>query len=175
MESVLLQVMVGGKPEPQGSVKAFVPTLKSGQPVRRPDGGIVVNLTSDNPALKAWRETVAAAARETGCEPREDIGVRVDVTFFLKRPEAHVGTGRNAGVVKDSAPAFPLVRPDVDKLLRAILDALTDVVFKDDSQVVELVGRKRYAEPGANVGASIVVWVLEQQRAVDLSSQLALA
>jgi hypothetical protein len=40
-------------------VKAFVPTHKGGAPVRRPDGSIVVNLTSDNPALKQWRDRVS--------------------------------------------------------------------------------------------------------------------
>ncbi len=37
--------------------------------------------------------------------------------------------------------------PDVDKLARCALDALSGVVIKDDAQVVELYARKRYGEP----------------------------
>ena len=36
------------------------------------------------------------------------------------------------------------VRPDIDKLARAVLDALTGIVWVDDDQVVELVCRKRW-------------------------------
>jgi crossover junction endodeoxyribonuclease RusA len=35
---------------------------------------------------------------------------------------------------------------DCDKLVRAILDGLTGVAYKDDSQVVDAIGKKRYAD-----------------------------
>jgi Holliday junction resolvase RusA-like endonuclease len=141
-----LTITVVGKPQPQGSVKAFVPTHKGGAPVRRPDGSIVVNLTSDNPALKQWRDRVSDEALRAGAlEPTPDVGFEVECTFFLERPKAHCGTGRNEGIVKDGAPAYPVVRPDADKLLRAILDALTGRVWADDAQVVVATARKRYA------------------------------
>jgi Holliday junction resolvase RusA-like endonuclease len=151
-DAPLVAFTVYGKPEPQGSVKAFVPTYKSGQPVRRDGGQIVVNLTTDNPALKAWRQGAKVEALggliEYGASivPSEGA-VRVEATFYLQRPKAHCGTGRNANTVKASAPAHPVGRPDVDKLLRALLDALTDTVVADDSQVVETLARKVYCGP----------------------------
>jgi hypothetical protein len=84
-----LTFAVFGKPQPQGSVKAFVPTYKGGAPVRRADGSIVVNLTSDNPALKQWRDRVSDEALRAGAlEPTPDVAFEVDCTFFLERPKA---------------------------------------------------------------------------------------
>jgi crossover junction endodeoxyribonuclease RusA len=169
-----LDFIVEGKPEPQGSVRAFVPQ-KDGKPMRRGDGSVIVNLTSDNPALKRWRQSVGAAALPLRPTVHErGVAVAVEVTFFLARPLNQMGTGRNAGVVKDHAPAAPVVLPDVDKLARATLDALTGVCFEDDSQVVELTARKRYAsgEPWTR----IVVRRCEVQTALEAAPpQLALA
>jgi len=48
-------------------------------------------------------------------------------------------------------------RPDLDKLVRAVFDALTNVVFKDDSQVVSVFASKRLAGPGDTVGVTVEV------------------
>lgn len=40
----------------------------------------------------------------------------------------------------------PTGKPDLDNVAKGILDAMNGIVFKDDSQVVELILRKRYAE-----------------------------
>ena len=44
-----------------------------------------------------------------------------------------------------SAPPFPTVKPDADKLLRALLDALTSQAWRDDAQVINASAAKRYA------------------------------
>jgi hypothetical protein len=40
----------------------------------------------------------------------------------------------------------PHIRPDIDKLVRAVLDGLTDVVYRDDEQVTSLTAVKQYGE-----------------------------
>lgn len=78
--------------------------------------------------------------------------------FFLPRP----------ATVKLSKRALPIVPPDVDKLARALLDGLGQglngkvgdgVIYGDDSQVVELLARKFYADDRAP-GADIRIWAL---------------
>ena len=78
--------------------------------------------------------------------------------FFLPRP----------ATVKLSKRALPIVPPDVDKLARALLDGLGQglngkvgdgVIYGDDSQVVELLARKFYADDRAP-GADIRIWSL---------------
>jgi Holliday junction resolvase RusA-like endonuclease len=164
-DASLVAFTVYGKPEPQGSVRAFVPTYKNGEPMRRAGGSIIVNLTSTNAALKAWRKgaqkDIAAALEEDGLTPGATPDpVRVEATFYLQRPKAHCGTGRNANTVKASAPAYPVGRPDVDKLLRALLDALTGTVVADDSQVVEALARKVYCGPHDEPRCEVSVFVL---------------
>lgn len=87
-----------------------------------------------NPKLKGWRATAAAAARDAvaGRDPFDD-GVYVLVDFYLPRPRT---VRRNR----------PTVKPDLDKLVRAIGDALTDAnVWADDSLLVSLHAAKYYA------------------------------
>lgn len=60
--------------------------------------------------------------------------VAVDLLFVMPRPK----TGRRV---------LPAVRPDIDKLTRLVLDALTDAgVIVDDGQVTDLTVRKRYPD-----------------------------
>jgi Holliday junction resolvase RusA-like endonuclease len=40
---------------------------------------------------------------------------------------------------------YPNVKPDLDNVLKAVLDALNGVVYVDDSQVINLVATKRYS------------------------------
>jgi crossover junction endodeoxyribonuclease RusA len=92
-----------------------------------------------------WRGQVQAAVAALEVEPF--VGpVELRLGFDLPRPAGHFGTGRNAGVLKPSAPAHPAVMPDLDKLVRCVCDAITDAaLWKDDSQVVVLHAAKRFA------------------------------
>ena len=45
----------------------------------------------------------------------------VECTFTFKRPKAHFRTGKNAGVLKDSAPAAMVSTPDVDNVANAVV------------------------------------------------------
>lgn len=108
-----------GLPQPQGSAKAFI---RGGRPI----------ITTDNAKLKPWREVVSYAAQEARGEDWPLQGaVIVTARFYLPKP-------------KTVKRAWPTTRPDVDKLARGILDALTGVAFKDDSQVVKLDVEKHY-------------------------------
>jgi crossover junction endodeoxyribonuclease RusA len=72
--------------------------------------------------------------------------------FSLPRPKGHYRTGRNAHLLKESAPNFPAGRPDLDKLLRALLDGLTaGGAWLDDSQVAQLAATKEWGQPGCRI------------------------
>jgi Holliday junction resolvase RusA-like endonuclease len=146
----VVEFLVHGEPAPQGS--KTVGRSTSGRPFVR----------EDNPNTAPWRNAVAAAAHKAMLVERDDDGptyyrdpiggpVRLEVVFVFSRPRSHFGTGRNAGLLKPSAPMFAAKLPDVDKLVRAIGDALTGVVLVDDSRVVELRAEKRYGAPRAYV------------------------
>lgn len=141
-----------GTPIPQGSMKAFA--IRKGG---RLTGGTVVTSGRDGP-VRPWRQSIIDQVRDLNLRDREAGPVRVFIEFTLDRPKSHYGTGRNAGRVKDSAPAYPAVKPDIDKLTRAVLDALTEAgMWMDDAQVVDLQVTKRYTVAGFPPGAGIAV------------------
>jgi crossover junction endodeoxyribonuclease RusA len=76
-----------------------------------------------------------------------DGPVEVSIVFYLEKPAS-----RPKGVV------FADRKPDIDKLVRSVLDSLTDAgVLREDSRVVDLHALKLYARRGASPGVVIVV------------------
>jgi len=68
--------------------------------------------------------------------------------FFFARPQFHYGTGRNIGVLKDSAPKHHTKKPDTDNLTKFVKDNLTGRAYHDDAQIVELIAVKAYVACG---------------------------
>ncbi|GAA4175973.1 RusA family crossover junction endodeoxyribonuclease [Gryllotalpicola koreensis] len=131
-----LAFSVVGKPITQGSKKAY----KVGNFVRIVD--------ANEEALQDWRASVVAAARiamdgRDGFERQTPVAVLT--TFYLKRPTT----------IKRLWPTVP---PDVEKLSRAMLDAMTIAgVYGDDSQVVRATSEKKYADRDHPIGAEVLV------------------
>lgn len=150
--SARLIVVVHGEPAPQGSKKAFV-NRKTGR----------ANLVEASKKVRPWRQAVQAAALEAVQEVRPgraagplwgpDHPLTVRITFSMKRPRSHYGTGKKANTIKPTAPDYPAVTPDLDKLVRSTLDGLGEAgVWHDDSRVVRLTAVKLYGPiPGAHI------------------------
>lgn len=104
--------------------------------------------------LKPWAATITADVSAAGWNPiPKDRPVRVSLMFRLPRPKGHYGTGRNADRLKDSAPKWHAKKPDIDKLARAVLDAIVAAgALRDDGQVSHLSAAKCYATtPGVEI------------------------
>lgn len=142
---------VEGVPQPAGSKRAFQ---------HRTTGRVVV--TDDAKGSRQWKTHVAAIARQHMIGEPLAGPVELIVTFTFPRPARHFRTGRNAGVMKPDAPQHHLIRPDVTKLLRAVEDALTGIVWGDDAQVISQHALKLY---GGTPGCTIEVLSLEPQAA----------
>ncbi len=144
----------------------FVPgeamTAGSKTPVRRKDGGIA--LRHDSKGTASWMAQVreaAAKAAEKQIKGAPTFTVSLDdpawlwLTFHRMRPRSHYGTGRNAGILKLSAPPYPATGRDLTKLLRAVEDSLQQVgVLSNDSRICVQVTEKRWTEgtrPGVRV------------------------
>lgn len=135
-----LELFVRGLPAPQGSKKAF----KHSKTDR------IIMVESSGQKLKAWRKAVQVAIwGKTSFKG----AVSVNLGFYLRRPRADFG---KAGL-KDNAPEDHTKRPDIDKLTRAVLDAMTDALaIEDDSYVTELHANKWWADDD-ETGCKIVV------------------
>ena len=80
--------------------------------------------------------------------------LKVTMTFYRPRPIAHY---KADGTVKPGMPAAPTQRPDVLKLARAIEDALTGVIYEDDSSIVEEHLFKKWAPTRELEGVEVVI------------------
>jgi len=127
-----MEIRIYGDPAPQGSKRVF--------------NGRIVEASGNK--LKVWRKAIAAACQNLVSEEHSLLlgPVRVEVEFYLPRPAS----------VTIKKRALPIVPPDLDKLLRGLLDGIgqSEVIWGDDSQVVQIDAVKLYAdetEPGATV------------------------
>ena len=132
---------VPGTPAAKGSFKAFMPK-----------GGRHPILTNDCKRTKPWEQRIALAIHAAWPHGLMRGGVSLSLYFTFARPQSHYGTGRNAGTLKPAAPHEMLKTPDVDKLERAVLDALKGVLYVDDKQVFRVRKLKLYGEtPGVRI------------------------
>jgi crossover junction endodeoxyribonuclease RusA len=132
-------VFVVGKPEPQGSARAFVVNGRA-------------NVTHDNRQVKPWRQVIAAAVRAQvgSVVPFPDGPVRLEIEFFMPRRqrEPRVDEGHTR-------------RPDLDKCVRAVLDALTGVLYRDDAQVTAIRATKETTGAGSEPG--VAIWWTQEE------------
>lgn len=107
-----------------------------------------------------WREAVQRAARRTGVRIVGSEPIALAVSYFLPRPAKHFRTGRYRDQLRTDAPAVPLSVPDLNKLTRALEDALTGVLYDDDRLIVAERLEKFCADPAIGPGATVRVHCL---------------
>lgn len=134
-----VEFTVIGSPKSAGSKKAFVPRRRDGSIVTRANGSPMVNIVDDCKGSGEWKQAVAWAARQAvgAGAPLIEGPIALELRFYVPRPKNQYRTGRNAGMLRDDAPRRPIAKPDVLKLARAVEDALTGVIWRDDCQIVD--------------------------------------
>lgn len=143
----MISFFIHGVPAPGGSKSAFVPTnKKTGEPFRGPGGRIIVNVVdAGGDRTKEWRKSVAWAGKaEWRYKPLLTGPLKVHMEFYIPRPKAHYGTGKNSLTLRSDAPEFHTHPADAIKYARSTEDALTSIIWQDDSQTVSLTTEKRW-------------------------------
>ena len=141
MSEQSLAFVVEGVPQAQGSMRSF----GRGR------------MTHSNPKLTAWRTRVltiaVSEARTQKWNPHPDTSLKVTAYFFFERPK-HTKYG-----------AYPAGKPDLDKLQRAIGDALSPKygtkIIADDARIVKWDARKYWVNTGGKPGVYIRIETLE--------------
>lgn len=135
-----LEFVVFGQQQTAGSKRAFARIGANGRPF--------ASVVDDNPKTKNWQAAVAQAAavamRCAGSTSLLEGPLVLCVVFTRVRPAGHFGKrGLNKTGLENP---WPHKKPDLLKLARAIEDALTGVVWRDDAQIVREVLEKRWGE-----------------------------
>jgi crossover junction endodeoxyribonuclease RusA len=135
-----LEITIPGIAVPQGSMRLV-------------NGGR--RMIHSNKDLPAWRATMGAytiaeiVRKERQTSQRFPLTGPVDlaVTFSFPRPRTHYRTGRFSDLLRTAAPRYMQVGPDLDKLVRAVGDALTAAcAILDDKQIHLIHAAKRWAD-----------------------------
>jgi len=131
---------VPGLPIPQGSKshvgRGILVESADRKTKRRPAG-----------ELKRWRKSITLLAKFAHKGPLLDGPLHVYLNFALPKPK------------RPKFKDYPATKPDIDKLSRAVLDALSDSVYTDDARVCQLSAIKKWADP--DVGPGVAVTVME--------------
>jgi Holliday junction resolvase RusA-like endonuclease len=104
-----------------------------------------------------WSLLVGQIGREHAPERPLEGAIAVTALFHVPRPQT-----------ASRRVVFPLKRPDIDNLIHKLTDHFNGVFWRDDSQVIDLVVRKRFGQDG-RTGVEIVV---EEITAVQVQAEL---
>ena len=114
-------------------VKGIVPVPEGSHTAHIFGGRAVVHHNNSDKLMK-YREAVADAYRKSGANYLHDSPVSIQMCFIFPRPKS----------VSIKKRKYMTVKPDTDKLIRSTLDALTNVAYDDDSQVIDITASKIY-------------------------------
>lgn len=116
--------------------------VAKGRPKFARRGNFVTTYTPEKTASYENLVRMQADAAMAG-RPPIDGATNVEISLMVLPPESWSKKKRAAALAGE---IFPTTKPDVDNVIKGIFDAMNDIVWKDDKQVVDLVVRKRYSE-----------------------------
>ena len=82
--------------------------------------------------------------------------IKCILNFYCKRPKTHYKTGKNAHILKDTAPKYNINNKDLDNMVKFVLDALNDKLYTDDSLIFEITCSKMYSEKDGYIYAKFM-------------------
>lgn len=135
----MIAFRVYGIPQTKGSAKGFVGRSKQ-------TGKLRAFIVNDNVKNTSWSETVSGEAqlarRVHHLAAPLGGAIRLELEFFVKKPQSYPKT-----------KVLPAIKkPDLDKMIRSVKDALKGVLYLDDAQVVCLQASKQYDDsPGVEI------------------------
>jgi len=131
----MLDFFVHGTPIPKGSKRALQhKTTKK------------VVMIEDSKRSRPWQQMVAGSA-VAHCDKMLLGPVVASLIFWMPAPKT----------IPKEREGTPCVKPDIDKLARVVLDALSGIAWKDDAQVISLLCYKHYATEENPPGVKIQV------------------
>lgn len=152
MSRLVAEFTVPGIPAAQGSKRGFVV-------------GGRARIVEDGKRSRPWRTEVhdcAVAAIPEGWDT--SVPVVIVLEFAFMRPKSHLTA---LGKLRKGQSANMRSKPDLDKLARNVLDAITGALVNDDAQVAQLIARKFYVDmasgdPRERPGLTVRVWSAEE-------------
>lgn len=138
-------VFVPGIPQPAGSKKGFVVKSKA-------TGKMRAVIVDDAKRSRPWKAQISAIVQDGWKGIPADEPLSMTLRFVMPRPDSHFGMKRGEKYLKESAPTWHTIKPDATKLVRAVEDALTGILWRDDAIIaVQLVTKVYGDRPGVQI------------------------
>ena len=113
-----------------------------GNPVGKARARVVDGHAFTPKKSKDYENRVQVAIMASGGRLYFDEGVSVSIYIYHPRPNSHF----NKRGLKATAPTLPLCKPDLDNVVKSILDAMNGLVYNDDKQIITLHVQKYYSD-----------------------------
>ncbi|MGN7167938.1 RusA family crossover junction endodeoxyribonuclease [Paenibacillus cellulositrophicus] len=124
----MIQFVVYGEPVAQGRPRASTA------------GGFVK--LYDPTKSRDYKDYVRLAAAEYAPPSLLEGPIGMMLTIYRSMPKSF---SKRKAAAAEAGEIRPTSKPDVDNYLKGVKDALKGVIWKDDSQVVEVFAQKRYS------------------------------
>lgn len=131
MESICFTVP--GKPQGKARARTFYNPKTKGMSSMTPEKTVL------------YENLIAACYLQEAGDERfsDDAYLKVRIQAFYEIPKSSTKTKKAAMAAGE---ILPDKKPDIDNIAKAVLDALNEVAYRDDTQVVELQMRKKYSD-----------------------------
>lgn len=116
-----------------------------GEPKSQPRPRIGRNKRMYDPACKD-KDTFAVIAQQYAPMIPMEGPIKIKILCYFNRPKSHYRSGKYSEILRDTAPRFVTKLPDIDNLMKFVMDALTGIYWKDDRQIFCGMCIKEYSE-----------------------------
>ncbi len=124
------------------------PPQGKGRPRFRRAGNFVTTYTDQK--TKSYEATIKAWAQRA-ISPGSPLEGPVSVDLYI-RCSIPVSTSKKRTEACLQNAELPTKKPDIDNIIKAYLDAMNGIIYKDDTQVVRVSAKKVYSlVPGVDV------------------------
>lgn len=101
---------------------------------------------SYDPSKKDKQDIVAIVQQNAPKKPLLEE-IELEVYFYMPYPKKWLRTGKYEGQLKENAPIYCQTKPDLDNMVKLVMDALSNnVIYEDDKQIVVLTTVKCYSK-----------------------------
>lgn len=102
---------------------------------------------------KEYERLIKSVARENNI-PCITTALKIDITIYKSIPASWTKKKKEQAL---SGELLPVVKPDIDNYVKAVLDGLNGLLFVDDKQIIELTARKKYSD---SARTEVTVWAI---------------
>ena len=97
----------------------------------------------DPPKSRIYKETLQQMAKMAKPQMITDTPLNIVLQFVLPVPSSWSKKKQAKALAGEIVPQG---KPDLDNLIKAVLDAMNDIVWEDDSAIVEVAANKVYGD-----------------------------